>query len=234
MKKLLLGAIFGAMTCTYSACNTDSPSGLHQTGFLGIDPSGVVLFADQTIDTLLVASTDNWTLTLNPANTWLKATPESQEVKPGYQLVTPLALSIQTNTTQENRTARLQLHNAFLTESNIAISITQLPYHNVVRPLALRSSSAGLSKEVIFAESLSATLYSTYAVFTLYNPGDTLVSHADWLRVDSLAAKPKKGKNTILLVARPNPDKQVRTATVSLRASGVETKFVYTQAAKRD
>ncbi len=239
MKKLLLATLLGVLSLT--ACESENE--FHQTSF---DKSGIVMYADQVVDSVLLFYSDNWTATLADGS-WvnlLSVTKNDQGTivssekvgmlsgtsqKDALLISTPIYVTAEPNATGVMRYATLNVSS----HENASIMITQLPMLNVTYPYYRFKEGTEISSEnLIYEDDLVASSTEGKVICTIYREGATLTSDAAWCtpEISDLSV----GTNTIMLILEPNTTPLLRTATLTLTSGGVSMPITINQAGKID
>lgn len=216
MKKLL---ILPALLLALAAC--DSENEFHQTSF---DKTGVVMYADQVKDSVLLYYSDDWASTLNDAS-WLSVTPNSGKMEKGAMLMaTPLYFTAEANTSGRVRYANLTIHS----HEQGGITITQLPVLNIIFPYYQFKEGTEFTKDnLLFIGYYSGEITEGKVIFTVYRDDATLTSDQEWVTPEETSFK--AGKHEVKLTLQPNPDIEMRTATLTLNSGGVSTDIIINQ-----
>lgn len=254
-----LAAVLCAATCVIAtvSCDNNNSYELHQTNFDPIHADGIHVYADQTVDTTCVRSTDNWTFTATEAS-WLKATNKKKELAPfsvtvpvGYIQRDSIYLDIEPNTTGKMRTGLLTATSVFEKIGAVQQFITQAPYLNITTPSCTTTGENETIKytftlPVISSDGQYHTKVSDgkddvtsvpYITFTVYSSDATLTSSEEWLTAEkadngdsdkSLTFSANK-KHKVNLILSENKTGQQRSATLTLTSNGVSTPITVIQ-----
>lgn len=254
-----LAAAFCVAACAIAtvSCNDNKNSyELHQTNFYPTLADGIHVYADQTVDSTHVVSTDNWTFTTTEAS-WLKATNQKNETAPftvtvpvGYIQRTAIYFDIEPNTTGKMRTGLLTATSVFEKIGAVHQYITQAPYLNITTPSCTTTGEnesikytftlPGISSDGKYHTKVSDGTDVTsvpYITFTVYSSDATLTSSEEWLIAEkaddgdtdkSLTFSANKAHKVNLILSE-NKTGQQRSATLTLTSNGVSTPITIVQ-----
>lgn len=253
-----LAAAFCVAACaiaTVSCDNNKNSYELHQTNFYPTLADGIHVYADQTVDSTHVVSTDNWTFTTTEAS-WLKATNQKNETSPftvtvpvGYVQRTAIYFDIEPNTTGKMRTGLLTATSVFEKIGAVHQYITQAPYLDITTPSCTTTGENETVKYTFTLPGISSDgKYHTkvgtddvtsvpYITFKVYSSDATLTSSEEWLTAEkddegdsdkSLTFSANK-EHKVNLILSENKTGQQRTATLTLTSNGVSTPITIVQ-----
>ncbi len=249
--KTILSVAFAALAtgAVFSSCSNSSDE-YHQFNVYPLRSDGFIEFADQSVDSTHIISTDTWSLTsqadwLTTTTSGKKQAPFTIEVPQGYINSTPLYFSMQPNTTGKSRTALIQATSTNSNMGTMSLLIQQLPYLNVTTPSAKQASDgtyswtlSGISADGKFhtTDSTGKDISTTpYITFIVYNDSATITSSdASWLNVVATTLgkenQYKAGeKSKAELNISENTTGKERSATLTLTSAGVSTTITVTQ-----
>ena len=238
--KFILAAGIGA--AMLSSCG-DSSYEMHQTMFYP-NKGGIVLYADQTMDTIHVYSLDSWTSqpSYNNGGTWFNYSPQKATVEAGRASDTKITLTAQPNTSGKNLAGELRV----FSHDQIATNVYHYSWLNVTSPSGRYVDDSGVSintsqltmeefekvKPKFAIENIQAAATDTAVRFRTYQPGATLTSDADWLKLEgSNGSFPVADEYRVALKASANTTGATRTATLTLTSSGISTAITVSQKA---
>lgn len=245
-----LAAVLCAATCVIAtvSCDNNNSYELHLTNFYPTSVDGLHVYADQTVDTTCVRSTDNWTFTTTEAS-WLKATNKKKELAPfsvtvpvGYIQQDSIYLDIEPNTTGKMRTGLLTATSVFEKIGAVQQFITQAPYLNITTPSCTTTGDNETIKYTFTLSGISSdgkdhTTSVPYITFTVYSSDATLTSSEEWLTAEkaddgdsdkSLTFSANKAHKVNLILSE-NKTGQQRSATLTLTSNGVSTPITIIQ-----
>ncbi len=218
-KKFWLSATSAAVL--FAACDTGSS----YNDFLQIlYPTSVpMLYADQTVDSLVFASTYDWNVS-SDAPDWLHidADSTSGSVPDGYFTLQNIPLRLDVNTTGKTRVGHV---NFYANGGSIAMPYTQLHYLGIEYPASENGNDSGN-----FQKKFSSSQADDSLVFRTYGDGWTLKFKEEkptWMRLKN------EGRDTTGLAGRYRVDFHVegntetakRTAVLELTSRGVTTEI---------
>lgn len=237
MKKIIFAALAITFSLTtLSSCLKDDGSEYHETAFYPNLPNGVEVYADQTLDSTYVVSTENWVAELrgqaNAEVPWIKMSPAHAEVKPGYLLQQRVLFTLEKNETGKARRAYISVTTPDYGEGNILMPITQYPWLNIVSPMPNYSSGNINDVKISFLANLTATEKSAIIRFTVYDNA-TLSSDADWLVIPEGKTSFVPGMYSVNFEVTPNSSAEERIAHVTLTSGGISNVVDYKQAGKK-
>ncbi len=221
MKKsafLFILAALGLASCS------DSEYTYHQTAFYPLTSTGLVLYADQTVDSTTVLSTEPWTSTCT--ETWFTVSPSSVSTATNQAYNSLMLVSALQNTTGTSRFGAINVQGYDLA----SMLVTQLGWLNITTPNPhAAAQTGGIATQATFDLSLRSTTTDTALVFTTYQDGATLSVDAPWITPAATTAP--AGRQTIGLTFEPNTTGAERTATMKLTSGLVTTEMTVTQPA---
>lgn len=237
-----------ALACTVItvSCNDKNSYELHQTNFYPTLDDGKRVYADQTVDSTKVISTDNWTFTAINAP-WLTATNEKNEEAPftvtvpvGYIQGSSIYFKIEPNTTGKMRTGLLTVTSVYDKIGTVQQYITQAPYLNISTPSCTTKEVDGTTQYSFVLNGITAagfkmgTTTSPSITFIVYSSDATLTSSDEWVKLDNSGADnvsnfaPNVLQTVNLKIDENNTGKQ-RSATVVLTSNGISTPITVVQ-----
>ena len=223
----LAGATFLALAML-SGCDTEGDT-YHITAFYPTQSSGMIMYADQTVDSIWVQSADAWTAKVTAS--WLVITPTSSgEIPEGYIMQTKLTLTAAQNTTGTTRSSQINVDGY----DKIGMPVYQFGWLNITSPsgTVTNTSADGIATGAKFEQSVSAKTTALTVAFRNYQDGATISGGADWVSLpDSTYAA---GSHTLTLAAEENTSTEARTATFTLTSGSISTPFSFTQAGKTE
>lgn len=236
--KLILAAGIGA--AMLSSCG-DSSYEMHQTMFYP-NNGGIRFFADQTQDTIHVYSLDSWTsqASYNNGDSWFNYSPKEATVEPGKASDTKITLTVQPNTTGKNLAGELRV----FSHDQIATNVYHYSWLNVISPNAQYVDENGnpistgqmtidkfeKAKAKFAIEDIQAAATDTAVRFRTYQPGATLTSDAEWLKLSgSNGSFIVSDEYRVALKASENTTGATRTANLTLTSGGISTVITVSQ-----
>lgn len=236
--KIIKTLFFAAAAALGLASCGDSVNEYHQTTFIPISNSGIVTYADQTLDSVRVLSYDSWTL--NNTADWvdvkignLQTNQLTVNIKPGYYEVTRLDFHMQPNTTGKARQTLVQVVTAYSKIGTVTNYLTQLPYLNISTPRATKDDKGNISFNVNFSAAKPNETASTTLKFVVYSAGATLTSDSDWLTLSKTEDFAVGTTQLVELKAQPNSTNGKRSGKITLTSSGIQTVINVTQEATK-
>lgn len=221
MKKILSCAFLALTVSSFVACS-DAENDTYYASIRaknGAPVSELVLYADQTKDTLSILSTDAWTAT---GADWFTVTPGSftpQNPNTGY--LVPIAISTTPNTTGKARAGLVTAH----VREDISLPVYQAAWLNIRTPFNAGDGEFNL----VVSNSDSV---ATNMDFTTYSPSATLTSDAAWVTFSESTFKEGAHKPQVFI--GKNTTNAARTATITLTSAGVSTKINVRQPAPKN
>ena len=224
-----------------TACDDENANEYHATYFYPMSTYGIETYADQSVDSIRVISSDSWTL--QNSCEWCtissngQLAPLSINIPQGYIASTRLDFKLQPNTTGKLRTNRIDVASSYDKVGTISQLLVQYPNLNITHPDGV-ATGTGTEYAVTYtlsvpAEGVSPSGAKPYVKFTVYAEGATLTSSADWIESVQTAGFAKYEAQSVELNVQPNPTKESRTAMLVLCSSGVETPITVTQLAQK-
>ena len=246
-----IATILCAFACAalIMSCSNDKNSyELHQTNFYPVDANGIYVYADQTVDSTHVISTDNWTFTTTNAS-WVTATNKSHEVAPftvtvpvGYILNSGVYFAIEPNTTGKMRTGLLTATSVYEKIGAVQQFITQAPYLNITTPSCVKTevgetTQYSFTVNGISADGKTSTKAIPYITFMVYSSDATLTSSEDWIALekndegdsDKSLTFSANNIHKVDLILSENKTGQQRSAILTLTSNGVSTPITVVQ-----
>ncbi len=209
----------------FAACNDkdntfDFAQILYPSGY------GSRLYADQTVDTLIFASTYDWSISV-PAE-WMHVSEDSMDgtVPDGYYMVEKIRVKLDVNNTDTVRTGYIYFH---ADGNTLPVPYTQYHYLNIERPT--RDNYRFTLQDTARQERDSVT-------FQTYGNGWTLAfkgEKPEWLHwVDGAYTTGRAGRYTVIYLLDPNTTKEERRAVLELKSRGVATDILIRQLGLKD
>lgn len=249
---LVCGISTIALALSIASCG-ESTNEQHTIGF---SKQYVQVYADQTIDSVHIYSTDDWTFRME-GESWAKATyngknaPFGDKVNiNGMPIKAPrVDLMFTPNTTGLKRTALLFVTSSFTKVGTAMAQLIQAPFLNISTP----------SREVYVQNNKECYMYRTYVdaegktgaytdalgnkiegvnpkiTFTVYADGATLTPVDEWIKVinnlsNERPTYKKQELQTVQLLVAENTSKEKRTGKVLLNSNGITDTITVVQA----
>ncbi len=250
-RKKLLTAFAAALTlvavpAAFTACD-DAVNEHHTTYFYPQNVNGNIAYADQTVDSVRVISTDSWTLS-NKVD-WYDV---SVAVKGGTQLneisqtipsgvvgSVRLDLNFKPNTTGSIRQSQLVVVSAEGKIGSVTRPVAQLPYLHILVPNVQTTTVDGKTSYTFSLKAAkngklllgtgAASTESPSLIFIVYSKDATLTSSADWVVPAKTGDFATATSQTVPLTVSPNETGAERTATLTLTSAGVSSVITLTQ-----
>lgn len=237
MKKIIFAALAFAFTLTgFNSCFDNKEDEYHETTFYPLYQNGIECYADQTVDSIYVLSTDSWTAGVKGQGgvtvPWMSLSPEKAEVKPGYVLQQRLQISLLKNDTEKSRRAYIAVSAPNGFEGAITMLLTQYYWLNIEAPMPVLTPNNSIDGKVSFTANLLATEKAAIMRFTVHDNA-TLTSDADWLTIPEGKETLEPGKHNISFALTPNESTEPRAAHVTLTSGGISNVVTYNQAGKK-
>ena len=239
MKTLKFAMAAIATSLALASCSLDSEQSNHQTTFLPVNAAGRVLYADQSIDSLAVFSTDSWKLeaktdTVAP---FFTVSPTSQTIPANYVSTDLVIITAQPNTSGAVRRGYLALTTTFTDFGTMTLPVAQLSWLNILSPAPTFAylTDGTRSETPTFQRELPYTATTAQLSFYLYDTNkeqQTVTSDADWLVIPATENGYGAGRHDLSINVPANPAASARKATVTITSAGVSTQVVFIQAAK--
>lgn len=207
------------LTLAFVSCSEASYEA-HQSFFYPQQPQGILLYADQSMDTTSVYSIDSWTLETEGG--WFEVTPKELTISAGTSLFTKLTITTTPNTTGANRSGCIVV-NAYHT---ISQRVYQSTWHNILYPFARYEEGEDgtyATRKATFAMSVAFDATEAEVRFRTYAPAATLTSDVDWMQPGQTNFD--ADTHNVKLVVQPNPTDSVRTGWLTLSSAGISTKI---------
>lgn len=232
--------ILGALAATAMVSCTDSKNEYHQASFYPLRQY-IPTYADQTLDSTRVVSTDTWTF--DEDCSWLtvtsngESTPLTFTVPEGYISSSRLDLHLAPNTTGKVRKYSLMANVQYHKIGVITQQLVQYPYHHITFP-DVRLTGEGEDQKYSFSMlvttdgKLIGMGKTPYITFVPYGGDATLTSSESWVRPKQQLGFEKDKSNQIELEVDANNTDQKRTATLTLTSNGVSTPITIEQEKK--
>ncbi len=226
-KHLFLATVALLSTMAFTACDNDDTIERHTLQFYPIKANGMIAYADQTVDTIRVISSDSWQLTSSAD--WLTCDKTSEQIPAGKTYSTLLHLQYPANNTGKTRRAYITVNGY----GQIAMPVAQYYWLNIISPAPVNTNYTqpdNLEEAAItFPLNIDPTEADTAVTFTVYADGATLTSSADWAQVE--AGRFDAGKHRVALHVDANHTGADRLATLTLTSNGVSSQIALTQKA---
>lgn len=193
----------------------------HQSFFYPQRPEGMLLYADQTMDTTSVYSLDSWKL--DAEGGWFDVTPRDLTVSVGTSLFTKLTITTTPNTTGANRAGSIVI-NAYHT---ISQRIYQSTWHNILYPFARYEEGDDdtyATRRATFSMSVAYDATEAEVRFRTYSPDATLTSDVEWMQPRQTTFA-EADSYSVKLTLQPNPTDTVREGWLTLSSAGISTKI---------
>lgn len=224
-----------------TACDDDNSNEYHATYFYPMSTYGIETYADQSVDSIRVISSDSWTL--ENSSEWCTVSSNGQQaplsinIPQGYIASTRLDFKLQPNTTGKLRTNRIDVTSSYNKVGTISQLLVQYPHLHITHPDGV-ATGTGTEYAVTYslsvpAEGVSPSGTKPYIKFIVYAEGATLRSSAGWIEPVLAAGFAKYEAQSVELNVQPNPATEPRTATLTLCSNGVETPITVTQLAQK-
>lgn len=230
MKKSFLSCV--ALVATlFVACNKES---YYHTMGLQYPQSIAVVDADQTLDSVVFATTDNFNLTSNADWMTVPDSMRSGRIQNVYQMIWMVAspLVFETNTTGKIRTALLTIHCTGANEWDQSATATykQLHWLNITVPAPNYAYKDGDITDAAFVMTDSATQVSDSLCFRV---------HGNWTLTEGAFVHPttvegEAGKNIVRLTIDPNLSADERQEQIVLTSNGISTPIVVKQKGRKE
>lgn len=255
MKSFIIGALATLALATGLTSCGDSTYENHTFYYFRNTPSAfisnIVAYADQTVDSCFVATTDTWTLNKTYDESWLNVSykgqtpPFTNKIAAGnYQVLysSRIDLKLQPNTTGKSRYTSITVTSEFGKIGTTPLYILQYPLLNIDFPALVKDSTGTVDKGTFTLRDINADGYvvgsknvKPYVSFTVYSTNATLTSSESWLKVPETnnivgtpAYLPGKLQKIELSVEKNNTGK-ARTAELTLTSNGVSNKITVVQ-----
>lgn len=222
--KFLLGTIIA--TAFFLSCSgNDKSYEAHGIQFYPLTQNGLIVYADQTIDTTLqVIALDSWEVSKKPE--WLTTTPTSVGTKPGYTSVTKFQLDIEPNTTNLNRGDYVTLKTS--ENQTIGVYIQQLGNIDIEYPKGVLNSK---ETSYSFSKIKPATAVLDTLIFKLNADTASIISTESWIEPQTNLVG--KGSHTIYLNMEANDTKEERQSIIKIQTgNNVNQEITITQKGK--
>lgn len=234
-----------ALALSLASCGESS----YENHSIGFSKQYVLAYADQTADSVMIYTTDDWSFRLE-GESWLKATYKGQNAPfseklpvTGYKTWPRIDFICTPNTTGEQRGALLYATSGYEKVGSAVSQFIQLPYLNISTP-SYEPAKAGDKTYAMFrtyVESSGKTSSGANpkVTFTVYADGATLKSACDWITVfssqlDQPATYEKNKLQSVELVVAENKTKEARRGRVLLTSNGITDTITVVQAQASD
>lgn len=226
-KTLFLATVALFSTMVFTACDNDDTYERHTLQFYPIKAGGMIAYADQTVDTIRVVSSDSWQLTSGAD--WLTCDKTSEQIPAGKTYSTLLHFQYAANNTGKARKAYIAVKGY----GQISMPVTQYYWLNIISPAPVNTNYSQPDNletaAITFPLNIAPTEADTAVTFTVYANGATLTSNADWAQVET--ANFDAGKHRVALHVDANHTGAERLATLTLTSNGVSSQIALTQQA---
>lgn len=231
--------IFAAALAAVAMTSCDSGSNeYHSTYFYPMTGNGIETYADQTVDSVRVYSTDSWTL--DNSCEWVdiysagKKAPLSITIPAGYMASSRLDFQLQPNTTGEARTTIVQVKSTFDKIGAVTQYLTQYPFHKIISPSGKTVTDEDGKRSYLFQMEVNANGFTgadatPSLIFYPYASDATLSCPADWVMLSKMDDFAKETKHIVTVTCTKNTTGEDRTATIKLTAGGVTTPIIVKQ-----
>lgn len=212
MKKTPLYFLLAALL---TACGDGNES--HYTDIIYPSARNLVVFADQTTDSLVFASTDSWTLTSSDPS-WCTFDESYASFSNPYNntwVEQKVVLNFTPNTTGSVRESVLKIDGG---ESSNAAYIAQVPFLGIGRPT--RYASSDLRTDTIVSLTLSNSACNDSVVFRVYSDWTLVATDGSWYSLSKTSGT--AGDVIVYLTATENTNTTERKDTLRLTSNGVE------------
>jgi hypothetical protein len=236
MKKLL--SLAALCIATFMSCSDSADFEIHQTYFTPTSPEGIILHADQTVDSIRVISYDPWTAQTNfVGDEWFTITPTVCNFNRGEKVNnTRIDITASPNTTNKIRGGLIFVNSIY----TIGMSVHQLSWLNIQFPVGRSVTTDNEGNELsdtdrycVFETRVREIKGQFEVIFTTYANNATLTSDAEWLTpVEENFAN--AGHHVVNINCEANPTEVERSATLLLTSNGITTPITITQERKRD
>lgn len=238
-----LAAATIAAAAFVTSCD-DADNDFHQFYWQGThNNNALIVYADQTEDSINVTSTDTWTYTCE--SNWMqmsvngKPAPDTLVVRKGYIDRSRATFTFTPNTTGQERTATFTLTNPTKHIGSFSPMFTQKPYLNISLPVYDSTTGTFTLKNINSEGLYSATTKDGVTLtakpvitFTVYADGAELTGFddCDWLTHTLSPADIRKNVlcTDTLKVSRNTTGHQ-RSVTLTLKSNGVSTPITVVQ-----
>lgn len=197
-----------------AACGDGNES--HYTDIIYPYTRSLVVFADQTTDSLVFASTDSWTLTSSDPS-WCTFDEMYASFKNPYKnawVTQKIILDFTPNTTGTVRESVLKIDGG---ESTNAAYYAQVPFLGISRPT--RFASSDLRTDSITSLTLPSTASSDSVAFRVYSNWTLVPKDGSWLTLSRTSGN--RGDIIVFLSATENTNTTERKDTLWLTSNGV-------------
>jgi hypothetical protein len=229
MKRIF--SIICLATALFASCGEDEYE-FHQTYFTPMQPDGLRLYADQTVDSVRVISYDPWQATTNiQGDAWFTITPTSCEFVQGEAMRnTRIDIHATPNTTSKIRSGIIQVSSYY----NIGMGVYQYTWLHIKNPIGklVVTDDAGhaIEKDEQFEvfEAFLTHNQANYEInFVVYADDATLASNVEWIKPEQTTFS--AGQHYVKVACEPNTEPQERVGTLVLTSNGVATPITFKQ-----
>ena len=236
MKKLFY-AVLAAFVLLLNSC--DKEDSYHNFGI--IYPSAyrpAVLYADQTFDSLLFTTTDNFQISV-PEAKWINV-PDSMRsgtIPNSYRMLVfvPIYLTFETNPTGKVRSGNVIIRSFDNDEWDETATATynQFSWLNIISPAPTYGAATkdGIPEEASFKTTVSAEQQTAVIEFKAY--GDWKFSDGDFLHIEKGLQEGRAGHFELPIQIDANVTSDSRTGVIVLTSNGISTPIEYTQEAPK-
>lgn len=202
-----------ALALGLSACDNNSNGEYNVLAIAPIDETPHVIYADQTVDSCVIISTNDWTASVT--SDWMTLKPEyaSAKVEAGGVLYKHIAVNYDINKTNAVRYGVLRVNN---NKHTVGRQDMQTYWLNITSPTPVFTNKETYAG-VRFVSNVSSQAQSNRIAFTTYSPTATISTEANWVSLpDSAYAAGSHAINAALLA---NTTGANRTAQLVLKTS---------------
>lgn len=226
-KNLFLASLALLTSVAFTSCDSVDDYERHTLQFYPIKASGMIAYADQTVDTIRVIASDSWQLTSSAD--WLTCDKNNEQIPAGKTYSSLLHLQYTANNTGRARRGYITVNGY----GQIAMPVAQYYWLNIISPAPVNTNYSqpdNLEQAAItFPLGLEPTEADTAVTFTVYADGATLTSSADWAQLES--DRFDAGRHRVALHVDANHTGAERLATLTLTSNGVSSQIALTQKA---
>ena len=198
----------------FLACGNGNEA--HYTEVLYPSSRSKVIMADQTKDSLVIASTDSWKL-MTTAPEWCTFPSEAGSFTnkyPNTWFQVSLPINFKVNDTGKLRTGIIHIDGG---ESTNAAYYMQVPFLGIARPQRIVSSD--LTENKMSELQLLSTSTRDSIAFTVFSDWTLVPLTGTWLSLET--AQGPAGEHTVYLTLHPNTTTAERRDTILLTSNGI-------------
>ncbi|MBQ8098859.1 MAG: hypothetical protein IJ244_04990 [Bacteroidaceae bacterium] len=207
-----------------ASCGKETAYTYAELGFLPISNGPVLVYADQTVDTVTVVATNSWELKAN--NSWITLDPAySSRTQSGARTIsTKCPILFETNRSGQVRYGSLQLSDG---DNTVGRAYLQTFWLDIIEPaISIKHTKASSSysiydfddiSSISFQKTVPADSLTASVIFSIYAPSATLSTTASWIEPQSQEFR--KGTHYVALSLQPNTTGNQREATLTLTTS---------------